>query len=363
MVMPRSRSAELAILIVAVLLVAVLALLRSSQSAAMPSEPSTFDTGANGYAALYSLLQQERVPAERYEFPAAQIDGRGTLVIAGDGALAAAASSPEVPGALDRWTRNGSMLVILDGSVSRASRSAFGLLPLSRARSSATARTGCAFAASQRGLTIAGTFGGAGTAACDSRRAAVFANGADAYAIAYRRGRGTIVFVDTPSVFDNLHLSQRSNARAAYAVLAGHGPVLFDERVHGYAAGRSFWEVLPVAMRVAILLAIAAAVLAIVGANLPFAPPYRVPSQEERDSAAYIASVARMLERGGAANEAVARIAARCERVLAPRAGGDERARMLLRELRTLESTPRPGTNDVLHAGRIFARVRKDYGC
>jgi hypothetical protein len=70
-----------------------------------------------------------------------------------------------------------------------------------------------------------------------------------------------------------------------------------------------------------------------------------------------------MLEHGGAATEAIARIRARCEHALASRAPGDERARMLLRELRTLETTPRPGTNELLEAGRIFARVRKDYGC
>jgi hypothetical protein len=68
-----------------------------------------------------------------------------------------------------------------------------------------------------------------------------------------------------------------------------------------------------------------------------------------------------MLERGGAAAEAIARIRVRCEHRLSRRAAGDERARMLLRELRTLEATPRPGTHELLAAGRIFERVRKDY--
>jgi hypothetical protein len=115
-------------------------------------------------------------------------------------------------------------------------------------------------------------------------------------------------------------------------------------------------------MRIAIVIALAAVLLAIAGANLPFAPPYSLQTPEERDSSAYIASLARMLERGGASHEAIQRIAERCERVLAHRPG-DERARMLLREVRTLEATARPGTQEILQAGRIFARVRKEYGC
>jgi hypothetical protein len=139
--------------------------------------------------------------------------------------------------------------------------------------------------------------------------------------------------------------------------------VRFDERVYGYAAGKSFWDVLPAPVRVAIVIAAGTLLLGIIGANLPFAAPYAPEAPDERDSGAYIASLARMLQRGGAAAEAIARIRGRCEHALSSRAAGDERARMLLRELRTLEATPRPGSHEVLAAGRIFARVRKDYGC
>ncbi|HEY9180540.1 MAG TPA: hypothetical protein VIO32_07455, partial [Candidatus Baltobacteraceae bacterium] len=180
--------------------------------------------------------------------------------------------------------------------------------------------------------------------------------------IAYVRGRGLIALFSTPTIFDNLHISQRGNAQLAYVLLGG-GRVQFNERVYGHDAGESFWDVLPAPMRIAIVIAVIAALLAVAGANLPFAPPYALQPPDERDSGAYIDSVARMLERGGASREAVTRISARCEQVLAPRAGADERARMLLRELRILEAAPRPGAHDVLQAGRIFAGVRKEYGC
>jgi hypothetical protein len=361
--MPRKRVVDLSVLVVALALVAVLGALRSSQDAAQRSDPSTYDTGVNGYAALYDLLAREGTRVERFELPIAQLShADGTLVIAGRGAFLAAAASPGAPALLDRWVRAGGKLVILDGfAVDGAVRRTLGLPQIHRFTSTDRAAAGCAFAAPLRGTPIAGAFDAGYARACTAKRATVFESGAYAAGIAYTRGRGTIVLVATPTVFDNLRISQKANARAAYALL-GDRSVAFDERVHGYAAGRTFWEVLPQPMRVAIGIAIGAVLLAILGANLPFAPPYGANAPEERDSGAYIGALARMLARGGAAHEAIRRIAERCERALSGRTN-DERARMLLRELRTLEATPRPGAQDVLHAGRIFARVRKDYGC
>jgi hypothetical protein len=361
--MPRKRTFDLAIVIVALVLVAVLAVLRASQNTAAQSEPSTYDTGTNGYAALYDLLSREGTRVERFEMPVSELArGTGTLVLAGKGALSAAAPSPSALEFLDRWVRGGGRLIVLDDSPGGAARRVLGL-PDSKKVSSQQhqANAGCAFTAALRGLRVAGTFDSGYTPACTAKRASVFRAGTLAAGIVYARGSGTVVAVTTPSIFDNLHISQASNARFAYALFGGR-PAAFDERVHGYAAGRTFWEVLPQPMRVALGIALLAIVLAVIGANLPFAPPYQAQAPDERDSSAYIASLARMLERGGAAREAIARIARRCEHALSNRTG-DERARMLLRELRTLEATPRPVSQDVLHAGRIFARVRKEYGC
>jgi hypothetical protein len=360
--MPRKRAVDLVVLIVALALVAVLGALRSAQNTAQQSEPSTYDTGVNGYAALYDVLAREGTRVERFERPIAELThGDGALVIAGKGALSAAAASPGAPAFLDRWVRGGGKLVILGDSGGQAVVRALGLPKVHRFKTLNRAVAACAFARSVRGAQIAGIFDGGYTRACEPKRASVFAAGSYAAGIAYTRGRGTVVLVATPTVFDNLHVAQKANARAAYALL-GDTSVAFDERVHGYAAGRTFWEVLPQPMRIAIGIALGAVLLAILGANLPSAPPYEVRAPEERDSGAYIASLARMLERGGAAHEAIRRIAERCDRALSGRPN-DERARMLLRELRTLEATPRPGPHDVLQAGRIFARVRKDYGC
>lgn len=361
--MLRKRLTDLSIVVIALLLLAALGALRASQRAEQVSTPSTYDTGASGYAALYEVLSREGARVARFELPVGELSSAAnTLVVAGDGALDNAAPSASARTALAQWVRRGGKLVVLDGSVSRAARRAFGLPPAHGLKQRQLAHAGCAFVSGLRGAAVAGAFTAAYAPVCTTLRATVLSVNASAAGIAYRLGRGSITLIGTPSVFDNLHLSQRANARIAYALL-GSGAIAFDERVHGYAAGRSFWDVLPLPMRIAIGLALLAGVLAIVGANLPFAPPYEVQAPEERDSSAYIASVARMLERGGASHEAIARIAARCEHALGRRAAGDERARMLLRELRTLGASPRPGAQDVLHAGRIFARVRKEYGC
>ena len=361
--MPRKRTLDLAIVVAALALLVALAGLRASQKAAQLSVPSTYDTGANGYAALYEMLAREDTRVDRFELPLAQLPRDATtLVLAGDGSLDGAAPSASIARSLDRWVRQGGKLFVLDSEISRAARRALGLPDAHSSKRRTSAAAGCAFLHALRSAVIAGVFESSYPAACTAQRATLFRVDGGAAGIAYLRGRGTIVAIATPTVFDNLHLSQPGNASAAYALLGG-GTVLFDEHIYGHDAGASFWDVMPQPVRIAILLALFTTALAIAGANLPFAPPYAAQPPDERDSGAYIASVARMLERGGAAHEAVARIAARCESILAPRAAGDERARMLLRELRTLESTPRPGPHDVLAAGRIFARVRKDYGC
>jgi len=360
--MPRKRVADLAIVIAALVLLVVVAFLRESQQSQQISVPSTYDTGANGYAALYDLLAHEGVRVQRLELPLGQFSSKsGTLVFAGSRALASAAASKATLTFLDRWVRAGGTLAILDDALDAAGRRSLGLPQSHRIKRQTQALTGCAFVRGLQGASISGVFTEAYARACGKDRKTLFSAGSAAAGMAFKRGRGTVVLVAGSSPFDNLHIAQRANARVAFALFGG-GTVIFDERVHGYAAGRTFWQVLPAPMHAAIWLAIAVALLAIAGANLPFAPPYRTDAPEERDSGAYIASLAQMLQRGGAAREAILRISRRCAQVLAARPG-DELARMLLRELRSLEAIPRPSTQDVLHAGQIFARVRKEYGC
>lgn len=356
--MSRKRSVDLAIALVAVAVLIVLIALRASVSEDRASLPSTFDTGLRGYAALYSLLEREDVRTQYFEEPLSQLFKRhGTFVIAGDYALAAVAASKTQSRALDAWVRSGATLAIF-GNVPSWLRAPLGLPELTRL-SETIASGGCGL--QLRDVSVAGEFTQGMAAGCTNDRVTLLRAGRRAVAIAYRRGKGTIIFAPTPTIFDNEHLAQRANAQFAYTVFSDRGTVAFEERMYGHATGRSFWQILPLPMRAAVILASIAVLLAVVGANLPFAPPQTPPGVDERDSSEYIASLARMLQRGGAQREIVRRLCAHAAAVLGPRAVLDEDARTLLERAQALQSLSRPSAEDVMAAGRLVARVRKEY--
>lgn len=357
--MPPNRARDLVIVCCAIALVIALSSLRSSHGAV--SQPSTYDTGANGYAALYELLGREGVRVSRFERPLGELQpSRSALVLAGENALAAAAPGKSALTALDAWVRGGGTLIAI-GSAGEDARKALGL-PLAAAfskRLSATA--GCGMGKAARGLRAGGTFEDGFPPACTRARATLLQSSGRAVALAYRRGKGTVIAVTAPSIFGNLELSQHDNAAIAYALFSGAQTVAFDERVYGHQMGRSFWQVMPWPMRAAVLLACATLLAAIAGANLPFAPPKSIDPPMERDSSAYVASLARMLQRGGAAADIIARLDRYAQPVLSQRARGDERARYLLHEFERLRSHLHPGAGELLAAGRLFAAMQKEY--
>ena len=194
-------------------------------------------------------------------------------------------------------------------------------------------------------------------------------------AIAYPFGKGEVVAIVAPDVFGNANLALAQNARFAYNVLlAGGGPVAFDERVHGYAEDRSLWDAMPRPARLGFWLALAAVALALVEANVRFAPAIPVDPPDERDSSAYVASMAALLRRARAARAAVERFADDAMRrtrrrygiapsdglaVMAPRIDRDE-VRTALAELERLREIPRPDDRTLIRAAQLNSRLRKD---
>jgi hypothetical protein len=300
--MPRKRLADVWVLIAAVALIAVLSVLRASQSGA-PSVPSTYDTGPHGYAAIYALLQREKIRVAQFEAPLTALPARGTLVVAGFAPLQQ----------LDGWVRRGGTLVALGPEP---------WLPPKHVR---------ALRKSER-------------------------------VIAYRRGKGTVVYAPSTQMFENAKLLIGGNAAFAYRLFSAlPGRVGFDERIYGHAADRTFWQVLPAPMHAAIYIACIALLLAAIGANLPFAPPYAAQETAQRGSGEYIESLAQMLERGNAGREIVSRLCGETIALVHSRAAGDAHARELLAQARSLQALPHLGREQVLAAGTLFARARKDY--
>ena len=350
------RIGDFIVIGVALVFLAVLTTLRASLTASF-STPSTYDTGVSGYAALYSLLTREGVAVDRFEQPLSGLFARhGALIVAGDDAIDMLAPQSSDLRALDTWVRAGGTLVLLGSTRPKTLD-----LPRLADLHASLARGGCALAGFSQGSLVAGDFTEGMARRCDRSAKTVLQVAGRAVAVVLARGRGSVTFVTTPSIFDNSHLALRGNAAFAYALLSGIGTIAFEERIYGHATGNSFWQVLPVPMRAAIILACAAVLLAILGANLPFAPPHESHATGERDSSEYIASLSRMLERGGAAREVVKRLCAQVLGVAAPLAAGDQDAQTLVDEARRLQALLHPRVEDVIAAGRLFARVHKEY--
>ncbi len=347
---------EMAIAVVALLLFAVLAALRAAAPHAHSSFPSTYDTGANGYAALYEFLQREHVGPQRYELPLGELPARSTIVFAGDYAIDSSVFSAKESAALDKWVRRGGRLIVL-GSMFPFTRDALGL-PKTHAVASKAARTACGFRGARR--LVGGDFASAFRAACDRKHAVLLTAHGAAVAVSMKRGRGTILAFLTPSIFDNAQLAQHDNAAFAYDVFAGTGVPMFDERIYGYAAGRTFWEVMPRPVIAAAIVALIALLLAIIAANVRLAPPRALERDDERNSLDYIESLARMLQRGGAGHDVITRLARAAAGFRSP-PPGDERGRAAFDELRRLRERRDAGPREVLLAGTIFAQLRKDY--
>jgi hypothetical protein len=350
------RRSDLILLGVALALLVAVSLLRAAAPRAHPSYPSTYDSGANGYSALYEFLQREDIDAARYELPLADLPKRATLVVAGDYALDPSVLSTKRTSVLDTWVRHGGRLIVL-GSVFPTARNVLGLAPV-RSFASKDVWTSCGYRGPR--LHVGGDFAMVLSTKCGAGRAVLLASRGGTVAAAFKRGRGEIVEVVTPTVFDNLRLAERDNAAFAYDLFSAGAAPLFDERVYGYAAGKTFWQVLPWPVRAAILIAGLALALAIVGANLRLAPARQLESEDERDSSAYIASLAGMLQRGGVARDIIARIA-KAASGLRPPAANDEPGRKALSELNGLRERYDAGPREVLRAGTIFAQLRKDY--
>jgi hypothetical protein len=315
--------------------VAVLVALRASLHAQEASFPSTYDFGPNGYAALYAFLAREDVADGRFESDPSRTFGvRGTMVVAGDAqALYFSLDSHRVS-AYAAWVKAGNRLIVL-GPLPPWSASTLGV-------------PACA----------------AGSAPCGARRDRTLLrlNGSTV-AVEMRRGKGSIVAAASPAIFDNEHLARDGNAAFAYTLFAVHAPVYFDETIHGYTEGKSFWQVLPLPARAAIVLAVASVVLAISGANLPFAPPQLQPQRDGGDTGEYLIAVARMLERARSARDVVQRLSTHVSEAVRPHALTDEHARVLLERARNLQAIYSPDDEDLLAAGHLYAEVRKDYLC
>jgi len=228
----RRRLVEYALIAAIAFVMAALAL---ANAHAPPSTYSTFDTGPNGYRAIFEVLRREHVDAQRLEVPLGQLP-------ADAGAIAA---TPQLPAF-------GRQLPIAYGSADIKRLQAF----------------------LKRGGTVL-AFGKIPGLA---------------------KARGLHV-LDAASYTNAALARDPRRALDVYDAVAGRGSLYFDERLHGYDRTSTLWQVLPNTVRAGVLLAAVAVLLALVEANVRWIPAVPVEPPGDRDSSDYIISMARLLRR------------------------------------------------------------------
>ncbi len=346
-----------------------LAVAREWSARAEYSFYSTYDTGPNGYRALYDVLSAERVDVTRSERPLGLLDARvRTLVISSNRSdVAAQVSRAQLDAGdvqrLQRFVREGGRLVLLDSPADEALYRAFKLVIVPaklRAAPSHLSLEPMARIGLTSGVTSVAA-AGAQVAPFDSAPGAAPLLGTGAGVAAFWRpyGRGDVVAIAAPSVFSNGELGRASNARFAYNLLAGHGPVAFDERLHGYAVDASFWSALPTPVRIAAAIAGAMLALWLIDANVRSVPPLALDEPDERHSASYLAAMATLLRRARAAPLGIAAFYDDAMRRSQHRRDAPDVA-SAIEELSRLREMPHPNDDALLRAARIAARLRKD---
>jgi hypothetical protein len=258
---------------------------------------STYDSGPNGYRALYEVLRQAGVKVTRFERVPATLDRSiSTLVVTGyENDPSRKPLDSKDAAALSSFVRNGGRLVAIDNDFAGPAD----VTPGAGFTLPAHGNGAIALARSAFTRSVTSVNGPVASAFPFSLRRGVplLANQRGMVAIWYRFGRGEVIAITAPALFSNRRLRDAGNARFAYNVMAGHGDVAFDEYVHGYDQSLTLWGALPAPVHAAVWVVLSIALLALIGANVRFAPPRTVREPDERDSAGYIASLAELMRR------------------------------------------------------------------
>jgi hypothetical protein len=289
--------------VLALLVLAGIVLLALLNGRPSPGSTDTFastDYRSGGYAAWFELLGREGVAVERFERRPANLDASIDTLIAAVPVVPAGsdARGPADFGALAQWVRAGGRLITLGNAKPLAGRT-----PL-------------------------------------------------LVALRTPYGRGEIVSVGDPRVFDNALLTKADNARLAYALArprrAG-GIVAFDETLHGTIVDRRWWQVIDVPQRVALGGIALAVLIALAGSALRLGPAVTLRAAREPASDEFIAAVAALYQRTKSRRAAIALLARG-----ACNANGEAAA-----QLRLLADRPAPADRDLI-ASAVLARTIRE---
>jgi len=291
------RSPELAILIAGAVIVVGLALGKGGEQSKPVSIFSTYDSGANGYRALYEVLRGAGLPVTRFERALGVLDpSTKTLVFTGYESDPSAKPLDERDAEfLKHFAEAGGRIVAIDAEFAGKDDVAPGVG--TSLRTAGTEAITLARNPYTAGVTrVRGPIGWTFPFK-EPHGVPLLANSKGMVAVLYRVGRGEVIAITAPALFSNKHLRDADNLRFIYNAVAGHGPAVFDEYIHGYSDHLTTWAVLPAPVRAAVWIVIGILALALIGANVPFAPPYLPEPPDERDSSDYITAIAELMRR------------------------------------------------------------------
>lgn len=358
-----------------------------AQISALPrfDTQSTYDAAPGGYRAVYEVLKREGVRVQQFERHAAYLDGSIDVLVVSDAGLGPSLTLPLPPADIDgvaAWVKRGGSLVVI--GMKYSGDPALKMAAIRRSGgSSDRARPVISTALTDGVRSVEGTSTNRIPFAGAQRQTPAVADRAGAVVAAYRLGKGSVVVVSDPTLFQNRNLARADNARLAYDLVTAtsgpHGVVAFEEFSHGHEVAETFWSVLPPPARVGLAIVGLAVLALLVATFFRFGPVMPQSDDSERTSAEYLSSMAALLARGGATRKAlrdvadaaihglaeslgfhdnapVALLAAR----LRGRPAGDAAADALL-ELNRLRSYEYPKEADLLAAARIASVLRKEY--
>ncbi len=289
---------DLVVLIACALLLALLGYERGAlEKQRRPSVYSTYDTGPNGYRAFYEVLRTAGTPVRRFEREIGTLDPSiRTLIVTGYEQDPAAKPLDARDAAILRgFVAAGGRMVVIDaafeGPLGMAPGVGTALVPSAETNAIPLARNAYTEGTTRVSGSIDWVF------RFKDPGVPLLANDQGIAAESYRYGRGEVVAITAPSLFGNAELRNADNLRFAYNAVANHGAVAFDEYVHGYDDRLTMWSALPRPVHAAVWLLVTIVGLALIGANIPFAPPYLPEPPDERDSSAYIAAMAELMRR------------------------------------------------------------------
>lgn len=341
-----------------------LAGLEAVTGGAEPGGPasSSYATAPEGMAALAQLLADRGHPVRRLRAGLADIDldPAATLVLAGSIAV-----TPPEGEAVARFVEAGGRLVVAADAPSPLLRRLAGTERWST--EPARRATPLVPVPEVDGVTTV-TSGGFGSWSDPGASLPVLAAGGATLATVRAAGRGRVVAVADPSVWQNRLLGHADNAAFALAAVGERGrPVEFAEAHHGYGRSRGP-GVVPWRWRWAAGVALVAASVAVWSRGRRFGPPEDAERELPPARRAYVDAVAASLVRTRRPAESLAplqdaarrRVTARAG--LASDAGPDDLRRAaagLGLEPADVDALLRPATtdDDVLAAGRALARL------